>query len=163
MASRLIPPDNCEGAVLPIGVGEVIRRIIGKCVMHVAKGDVVEASVSLRSIYVSLQKSGSDAVFEADDMDAVLLEEYVSEKVTNWVSEVTKLADTSMLCCLHLWPEISLDLFFENSARYSKFGRAARERHVESAYPCNCGAHVQGWLYGCEDVYCFDLPFCQSV
>ena len=85
----------------PIGVGEVIRRIIGKCVMHVAKGDVVEASGSLRSIYVSLQKSGSEAVFEADDMDAVPLEEYVSEKVTNWVSEVTKLAEFALSLSLN--------------------------------------------------------------
>ena len=47
VASRLIPLDKDEGAVRPIGVGEVIRRIIGKCVMNVAKGDVVEASGSL--------------------------------------------------------------------------------------------------------------------
>ena len=48
VASRLIPLDKGEGAVRPIGVGEVIRRIIGKCVMKVAKGDVVEASGSLQ-------------------------------------------------------------------------------------------------------------------
>ena len=47
VASRLIPLDKDEGAVRPIGVGEVIRRIIGKWVMNVAKGDVVEASGSL--------------------------------------------------------------------------------------------------------------------
>ena len=56
--------------------------------MNVAKEDVVQASGSLR--LCAGQKSGSEAairalhtVFEADDMDAVLLEEYVSEKVTN--------------------------------------------------------------------------------
>jgi len=48
VASRLIPLDKGEGAVRPIGVGEVMRRIIGKCVMNVAKGDVVEASGSLK-------------------------------------------------------------------------------------------------------------------
>ena len=47
VARRLIPLDKGEGAVRPIGVGEVIRRIIGKCVMNVSKGDVVEASGSL--------------------------------------------------------------------------------------------------------------------
>ena len=31
LANRLIPLDKGEGAVRPIGVGEVIRRIMGKC------------------------------------------------------------------------------------------------------------------------------------
>ena len=47
-ASRLIPLDKGKGAVRPIGVGEVLRRIIGKCVMNIAKKDVVEASRSLQ-------------------------------------------------------------------------------------------------------------------
>lgn len=78
MASRLIPLDKGEGAVRPIGVGEVIRRIIGKCVMNVAKKDVIEVSGSLQ--LCAGQKSGSEAavhamhtIFEADDTDAVLL------------------------------------------------------------------------------------------
>ena len=33
LANRLIPLDKGEGKVRPIGVGEVIRRIMGKCVM----------------------------------------------------------------------------------------------------------------------------------
>ena len=37
IAIRLIPLDKGEGAVRPIGVGEVIRCIIGKCVMNIAK------------------------------------------------------------------------------------------------------------------------------
>ena len=48
MASCLIPLDKGEGAVRPIGVGEVIRRIIGKCVMNVAKKDVIETCGSLQ-------------------------------------------------------------------------------------------------------------------
>ena len=47
VASRLIPLDKGEGAVRPIGVGEIIRRSCGKCAMMVAKKDVVEASGSL--------------------------------------------------------------------------------------------------------------------
>ena len=43
LANRLIPLDKGEGAVRPIGVGEVIWRIIAKCVMRVTKPDVVGA------------------------------------------------------------------------------------------------------------------------
>ena len=45
LASRLIPLDKGEEAVRPIGVGEVIRRIMGKCVMSVAKQDVILAGL----------------------------------------------------------------------------------------------------------------------
>ena len=48
IASLLIPLDKGEGAVRPIGVGEVIRRIREKCVMKIAKWDVAEASGSLQ-------------------------------------------------------------------------------------------------------------------
>lgn len=78
IASRLIPLDKGEGAVRPIGVGEVIRRIIGKCVMKIAKEDVVEVSGSLQ--LCAGQRAGSEAaihamhtIFEADETDGVLL------------------------------------------------------------------------------------------
>ncbi|PFX13573.1 hypothetical protein AWC38_SpisGene22326, partial [Stylophora pistillata] len=78
LASRLIPLDKGEGAVRPIGVAEVIRRICRKCVMNIAKGDVVDASGSLQ--LCAGKKSGSEAaihavhkIFKADDTDAVLL------------------------------------------------------------------------------------------
>ena len=48
LSNRLIPLDRGEGAVRPIGIGEVLRRIIGKCVTRVAKSDVIEASGSLQ-------------------------------------------------------------------------------------------------------------------
>ena len=78
MASRLIPLDKVEGAVRPIGVGEVLRRILAKCVMNVAKEDVAHASGSLQ--LCAGQKSGSEAavhamhaIFEADETDGILL------------------------------------------------------------------------------------------
>jgi len=40
--------DKGEGAAHPIGVGEVIKRVIGKCVMKVTKEDVLDASGSLQ-------------------------------------------------------------------------------------------------------------------
>ena len=44
LANRLIPLDKDKGEVRPIGVEEVIRRIIGKCVTRVTKQDVIDAS-----------------------------------------------------------------------------------------------------------------------
>ena len=46
VASRLIPLDKGEGSVRPIGVGEVARKIISKCVMRVVKPDGIDASGS---------------------------------------------------------------------------------------------------------------------
>ena len=78
LSNRLIPLDKGEGAVRPIGVGEVLRRIIGKCVTKVIKSEVIEASGSLQ-VCAGL-KSGSEAaihamrnIYEADETDAVLL------------------------------------------------------------------------------------------
>jgi len=78
VSSRLIPLDKGEGAVRPIGVGEVLRRIIGKCVTRVIKLDVIEASGTLQ-VCAGL-KGGNEAaihamrtIFEADESDAVLL------------------------------------------------------------------------------------------
>ena len=43
MACRLIPLDKSPG-VRPIGIGDILRRIIGKAVMAVIKPDVLEAT-----------------------------------------------------------------------------------------------------------------------
>ena len=61
VANHPIPLDKSEGAVRPIGVWEVLRRICGKWVMpmSVPKKDVVGASDSLQ--LCAGQKSGSEA------------------------------------------------------------------------------------------------------
>ena len=78
LANWLIPLDKGEGAVRPIGVGEVLRRIMGKCVTKVTKPDVIDASGSLQ--VCAGHKSGSEAaihamreLFEHDNSDTVLL------------------------------------------------------------------------------------------
>ena len=78
LANRLIPRDKGKGAVRPIGVGEVMQRIMGKCVMHVTKPEFIDASGSLQ-VCVG-HKSRSEVaiyairnIFEADETDAVLL------------------------------------------------------------------------------------------
>ena len=76
MASRLIPLNKMPG-LRPIGVGEVLRRIIGKVVMSTLKPDVVKACANSQ---MCGHKSGSEAaihamkaMYENNDTDAVLL------------------------------------------------------------------------------------------
>ena len=78
LESRLIPLKKANGEVGPIGVGEVIRRIIGKCVTKVLKQDILESSGPLQ--VCAGHKSGSEAalhamssLFQHEDTDAVLL------------------------------------------------------------------------------------------
>ena len=47
-AYRLIPLDKGEGTVRPIGVGEVLRKIMVKCVIKILRYDVIDASGSLQ-------------------------------------------------------------------------------------------------------------------
>ena len=78
MTCRLITLDKGDGSVRPIGVGEVFRRIIAKCVIQITKPDILDATGSLQ---VSAgQQSGSEAavhamnsMFRADETDVVLL------------------------------------------------------------------------------------------
>ena len=100
-ANRLIPLDKREGAVRPIGVGEVIRRIMGKCVMSVTKKDVIDACGPLQ--VCAGHKSGSEAavhamrsVFDANDTDAVLLID--ASNTFNSLNKAAALHNISVLC-----------------------------------------------------------------
>ena len=78
LVSRLIPLDkgNCE--VRLIGVGNVIRRIIARCVIQVTKQDILKSSGSLQ--ICAGHKSGShvaahamNSLFQNEETVAVLL------------------------------------------------------------------------------------------
>ena len=78
LACCLIPLDKGDGSVRSIGVGEVIWRIIVKCVVQIAKPKIIQATGSMQ--VCAGQKSGSKAVihamseiFHGEDTDAVLL------------------------------------------------------------------------------------------
>ena len=101
LANRLIPFDKWNGEVRPNGVEEVIRRIIGKCVMRVIKQDVIEAGRSLQ--LCAGQKSGSEAaipamhnIFEAADTDAVLLID--ASNAFNSLNRAAALHNIRVLC-----------------------------------------------------------------
>ena len=76
LASRLVPLDKKPG-VRPIGVGEVLRRIMGKVVMGVFAEDVTKSSSKSQ---MCGHKSGSEAaihamrrMFQNNNTDAVIL------------------------------------------------------------------------------------------
>ena len=101
VANRLTPLDKGEGAVRPIGVGEVLRRIRGKYVMSVVKKDDVDASGSLH--LCAGQKSGREAaihamptIFESDDTDAVLLID--ASNALNALNRAAALRNMRILC-----------------------------------------------------------------
>ena len=74
---RLIPLDKCPG-VRPVGVGEVVRRIIGKAVMRTVKRDLQDAVGSIQ--LCAGQDAGCEAavhamecIFAEDDTEAMTL------------------------------------------------------------------------------------------
>ena len=77
LACRLIPL-NKEPGVRPIGIGEVLRRVIGKVVMKLLKKDVLKATGSLQ--LCAGQGAGSEAaihsvyeVFNKEETEGVLM------------------------------------------------------------------------------------------
>ena len=101
LANRLIPWTNGESTVWPIGVREVMRRIMGRCVMHVTKSDVIDASGSLQ-VCAGLKRGGEAAIhtmhsiFNADEMDAVLLID--ASNACNALNRAAALHNMRVLC-----------------------------------------------------------------
>ena len=101
LANRLIPLDKVNGEVRPIGIGEVIRRVIAKYVTRVTKRDIIDASRSLQ-VCAGL-KSGAEAaihamhgVFDADDTDAVLLID--TSNAFNSLNKASAFHNVAVLC-----------------------------------------------------------------
>ena len=100
LACRLIPVDKSPG-LRPIGVGEVLRRIAGKVVMSVAKGDV-QCSVGSLQVCAG-QAGGCEAaihamrnVFEDEESDAILLID--AANAFNSMNRATMLENIKKIC-----------------------------------------------------------------
>lgn len=112
-ACRLIPLDKKPGC-RPIGVGEVVRRIMGKCIMAVVKEDVRRAAGNLQ--VCAGQQAGGEAAIHAmreiyaqDDCEAVLLVD--AKNAFNTINRKTMIHNIKVLCP-------SLSTYVENT--YSK-------------------------------------------
>ena len=100
IACRLIALDKNPG-VRPIGVGEVVRRIIGKAVLGVLKEDVQRATGYLQ--LCAGQECGSEAaihamreVFSNDDNQGILLAD--ASNAFNCLNRQTTLINIHTLC-----------------------------------------------------------------
>ena len=76
LACRLIPSDKQLG-VIPIGIGEVLRRVIGKIVMKLLRKDILRVTGSL---HLCAQDDGSEGaihavydMFNEDETEVVLM------------------------------------------------------------------------------------------
>ena len=77
VACRLIPLDKCTG-VRPIGIGEVIRRIIRRSIISVIRPDILMSTGSLQ--LAAGLPSGCEAaahameeIFQEEETDAIIL------------------------------------------------------------------------------------------
>ena len=100
VACRLIPLNKNPG-LRPIGVGEVLRRIVGKIVMNISKNDVIKSVGSLQ--VCAGQISGVEAaihsmhdVYDLEETEAVLLID--AENAFNLINRKVMLHNISILC-----------------------------------------------------------------
>ena len=100
-ACRLIPLEKKPDGVRPIGIGEVLRRIIGKAVLSVFKEDVMQSAGSLQ--LCAGQSSGCEAaihamskIFEEDTSDAILLVD--ASNAFNTINRKAVLHNIQCLC-----------------------------------------------------------------
>ena len=103
VTSRLITLDKGNVEVRPIGVGAVIRKIIGKYVTRVAKQGVINASGAMQ--VCAGQKSGGEAavyamrnIFESDETDAASLVD--ASNAFNSLNRAAALNNIRVLCPL---------------------------------------------------------------
>ncbi len=101
VACRLIPLIKDETKVRPIGVGEVLRRIMAKAVARVLKQDIISAAGSLQTC--SGVDSGIEAVihamaktFEDSSSEAMLLVD--ADNAFNNLNRKTALLNIKELC-----------------------------------------------------------------
>ena len=105
-ACRLIPLDkgitkDGTPGVRPIGVGEVLRRLIGKLLIHVIKDDITKAAGPLQTC--SRLKAGIEAAihamrdkFDNDQTEGILLVD--AENAFNNLNRKTALENIKQLC-----------------------------------------------------------------
>ena len=101
ISNRLVPLKAHSNDVLPIGIGEVLQRIIGMCVMDIAKEDIQKAVGNF--LVCAGQHAGAEAAIHAmrelyDDKEceAVLLVD--ASNACNTLNRKTVMHNNDILC-----------------------------------------------------------------
>ena len=113
-ASRLIPLNKNPG-VRPVGVGEVLRGIARKGVMHIAKKDLKDAAGSLQVCVGQEARSESTIhtiydVYQQDETEAVLLVDIdnafnsINRKAMLHKISITLPLITTFIACCYMEP-----------------------------------------------------------
>ena len=99
LSCRLIPLNKLPG-VRPVGIGEVIRRIIGKTVIATVKSQIVQCAGPLQ--LCAGQRSGCEAAahamtqaFDQDDSEAILVD---AANALNSINRKVLLPNIQYLC-----------------------------------------------------------------
>ena len=101
LACRLIPLEKGESDVRPIGIGETLRRIVGKAAVRAVREDIQAACGSLQ-VCAGLEAGCEAAVhavrasFESDDTEAALLID--ASNAFNSVRRECTLRNIAILC-----------------------------------------------------------------
>ena len=151
VACRLIPLDKKPG-VRPIGIGETVRRIIGKAILGVTGASIREATGSLQ--LCGGQECGIEAAihamhdtFGAEDVDAVLLMD-----ATNAFNRLNR--EACMRNVTHLCPAITPAIIncYRHPARLFVGGECllSCEGTIRRATPLPCRCTRWGCSLSCE-------------
>ena len=101
LACRLIPLEKGESDVRPIGIGETLRRIVGKAAVRAVRGDIQNACGSLQ-VCAGLESGCEAAIhavrecFEDDETEAALLID--ASNAFNSVKRECTLKNIAVLC-----------------------------------------------------------------
>ena len=102
-ASRLIPLDKGDNkhSVRPIGVGEVLRRIVGKSIVHLLKQDIAQSTAPIQSCGgvkggVEAAVHGLRAIWEDSETEGVILVD--ASNAFNCLNRRAGLQNTGILC-----------------------------------------------------------------
>ena len=141
MACRLIALDKKPG-VCPIGICEVVRRIIAKAILSITRGDIQDAAGSVQ--LCAGQKCGTEAAvhtmnlaFKDDNCEAVLLVDAMN--AFNTLNRQVALRNIRALCLSLATALINtyqrdIELFVDGSTLYSQEGTTQGDPLAMSMY-----------------------------
>ena len=151
-AGRLVALDKCPGQspvqIRPIGIGEVLRRIIGKAVMTLLKSDITQAAGPLQAC--AGHKGGVEAavhamkkVFDKPNVEAVLLVD--ATNAFNNMNRQTALHNIQVIC-----PEMSTYLINTYREPPSLYVANSKGAMILSEEGCTQGDNAGMSFYACN-------------